>query len=109
MPEGSYLLQLAGFQDVIEAFDAKLLGYTWRHTDPRVDALQQAVQSCAAEGDRKGMARSDVFEQIWRLAHDALGVSVPQLARTDFGETIARLSEPWYCCAEPTEQQLKSF
>jgi hypothetical protein len=109
VPEGSYLLQLAGFQDVIEAFDAKLLGYAWRHTDPRVDALQQAVQSCAAKGDRKGIARSDVFEQIWRLAHDALGVSVPQLARTDFGETIARLSEPWYCCAEPTEQQLQSF
>ncbi len=94
---------------MIEAFDAKLLGYPWRHADPRVDALQQVVQCCVAEGDRNGKARSDVFEQIWRLAHDALGLPVPQLARTDFGEPIARLSEPWYCCAEPTEQQLQSF
>jgi hypothetical protein len=25
------------------------------------------------------------------------------------GSPIPRLSEPWYCCAEPTEQQLQSF
>jgi hypothetical protein len=109
VPQGSYLLQLAGFRSLIEAFDAKLLGYPWRHADPRVDALQQAVQRCAAEGDRKGRARGEVFEQIWRLAHDALGLSAPHLARTDFGATIGCLSEPWYCCAEPTEQQLQGF
>ena len=37
---------LPAFRDVIEAFDAKLLGYPWRHADPRVDALQQEVQAC---------------------------------------------------------------
>ena len=109
VPEGSYLLQLPGFREMIEAFDAKLLGYPWRHADPRVDALQQAVQARAAQGDQQGLARSDIFGQIWRLAHDALGIEVPQLARADFGGPIARLSEPWYCCAEPTEQQLQSF
>jgi radical SAM superfamily enzyme YgiQ (UPF0313 family) len=109
VPEGSYLLQLPGFREMIEAFDAKLLGYPWRHADPRVDALQEAVQACAAQGDQQGLARSDIFEQMWRLAHDALGIEVQPLNRADFGEPIARLSEPWYCCAEPTEQQLQSF
>jgi len=109
VPEGSYLLQLPGFREMIEPFDAKLLGYPWRHTDPRVDALQQAVQACAAQGDRQGRSRSDIFGQIWRLAHDALGIEAPQLASADSGEPVARLSEPWYCCAEPTEQQLQSF
>jgi radical SAM superfamily enzyme YgiQ (UPF0313 family) len=109
VPEGSYLLQLPGFREMLEAFDAKLLGYPWRHADPRVDALQQAVQVCAEQGDRQGWSRSDIFGQIWRLAHDALGIEVPPLTRADFGEPIARLSEPWYCCAEPTAQQLQSF
>ena len=109
VPEGSYLLQLPGFREMLEAFDAKLLGYPWRHADSRVDALQQAVQVCAEQGDRRGWSRSDIFGQIWRLAHDALGIEVPPLTRADFGEPIARLSEPWYCCAEPTEQQLQSF
>jgi hypothetical protein len=109
VPEGSYLLQLPGFREMIEGFDAKLLGYPWRHADARVDALQQAVQARAAHGDQQGLARSDIFERIWRLAHDALGLLIPPLTRADFGAPIARLSEPWYCCAEPTEQQLQSF
>ena len=109
VPEGSYLLQLPGFREMIEPFDAKLLGYPWRHPDPRVDALQRAVQASAAQGEQKGLARSEQFERIWQLAHDALGLLTPPLTRADFGEPIARLSEPWYCCAEPTDQQLQSF
>ena len=109
VPEGSYLLQLPGFREMIEPFNTKLLGYPWRHVDPRVDALQKAVQVCAAQGDQQELARKDIFEQIWRLTHDALGRSALPLTQADFGEAIARLSEPWYCCAEPTEQQLQSF
>jgi len=109
VPEGSWLLRLPGFREMIEAFDAKLLGYPWRHADPRVDALQQGLQALAAQGDQEGLTRSEVFAQIWRLAHEALGQGAPPLAREDFGDPIAHLSEPWYCCAEPTEQQLQSF
>ncbi len=109
VPEGSYLLQLPGFDAMIGAFDAKLLGYPWRHEDPRVDALQAALQTRAAEGDQQGLARSEIFEHIWRITHAALGIAATPLTPVDFGEPIARLSEPWYCCAEPTEQQLQSF
>jgi radical SAM family protein len=109
VPEGSYLLQLPGFRDRIASFDADLLGYPWRHADPRVDALQRAVQALAAQGEQAGWARSDIFERIWRRTYDALGLAPPPLARADFGEPIAHLSEPWYCCAEPTDQQLQSF
>jgi hypothetical protein len=109
VPEGSYLLQLPGFREKIAAFDADLLGYPWRHDDPCVDALQQALQVLAAQGEEEGSARSEIFGRIWRCAHDALGLAPPPLTRADFGEPIAHLSEPWYCCAEPTDQQLQSF
>ena len=109
VPQGSWLLRSPGFSELIEPFDAKLLGYPWRHADPRVDALQHGAQALAARGEEQGSARSEVFAQIWRLAHEALGLAAPQLAPADFGEPIAHLSEPWYCCAEPTEQQLQSF
>jgi hypothetical protein len=109
VPEGSYLLQLPGFLDKIESFDANLLGYPWRHADPRVDDLQQAVQALAAQSEQQGWARGEIFERIWRRAHTALGLAPPPLTRADFGEPIAHLSEPWYCCAEPTDQQLQSF
>jgi hypothetical protein len=31
------------------------------------------------------------------------------LPETGAAVPAARLSEPWYCCAEPTDQQLQSF
>jgi radical SAM superfamily enzyme YgiQ (UPF0313 family) len=109
VPEGSWLLRLPGFREMLDAFDPKLLGYPWRHADPRVDELQRAAQALAAQGDQRGLARSAVFGQIWRLAYAALGRDAPALSRADCGEPVACLSEPWYCCAEPTEQQLRSF
>ena len=109
VPEGSYLLRLPGFRQMITEFDAKLLGYPWRHADPAVDELQRAVQACVAKGEQQALARQDIFEQIWRLANAALGRSARSLRQDEFGVPIARLSEPWYCCAEPTEQQLQSF
>jgi radical SAM superfamily enzyme YgiQ (UPF0313 family) len=109
VPEGSYLLRLPGFRDRLGAFDAELLGYPWRHADPRVDALQRAVQALAAQGEQAGRARCEIFEHIWRSAHEALDLTTPPLARAEFGAPIAHLSEPWYCCAEPTDQQLQSF
>ncbi|TSA10642.1 MAG: radical SAM protein [Betaproteobacteria bacterium] len=109
IPQGSWLLKLPGFGAMIEPFDGKLLGYPWRHADPRVDSLQQALQALAAQGDLQGWSRSEVFGKFWQTAHAALGQDAPPLTRVDFGEPLARLSEPWYCCAEPTEQQLQSF
>ena len=40
---GSPLLELADIQAVTTEFDPASLTWPWRHTDPRVDALQQSV------------------------------------------------------------------
>jgi hypothetical protein len=108
VPAGSWLLRLPGFSDTLLPFDPSLLGYPWRHPDPRVDRLQQGVQALVAAGEEQGRPRRDVFAAIWDLAHQAAGRVAPALPR-DTGGAIPRLSEPWYCCAEPTEQQLQSF
>lgn len=108
VPEGSYLLQLPGFKEKLMPFDPELLGYPWVHSDPRVDRLQQDLQAWVARCEREGLARREVFAAIWRMAHQAAGISAPDLAH-NLGSPIPRLSEPWYCCAEPTEAQLQSF
>lgn len=108
VPEGSYLLQLPGFREQLMAFDPRLLGYSWVHPDPRVDRLQQDLQAQVARCEEEGLARREVFAAIWRMAHEALGRPAPELAE-NLGSSIPRLSEPWYCCAEPTEEQLQSF
>jgi len=108
VPEGSYLLQLPGFKEKLKAFDAELLGYPWSHPDPRVDRLQQDLQVWVARCEAEDLARREVFDSIWRMAHEAAGRPAAKLAG-NLGAPIPRLSEPWYCCAEPTDQQLRSF
>jgi hypothetical protein len=108
VPEGSWLLKLPDFQEKLLAFDPALLGYPWIHPDPRVDRLQQDLQAEVARCEQEGVARREAFAAIWRMAHEAAARPAPALAG-NLGAPIPRLSEPWYCCAEPTDQQLQSF
>jgi radical SAM superfamily enzyme YgiQ (UPF0313 family) len=109
VPEGSYLLKLPTFHELLEPFDARLLGYPWRHRDPRVDRLHEALQDFVARVETQAAPRREVFAAIWRMAHAALGRIAPPPAISGANRTIPRLSEPWYCCSEPTNQQLAAF
>ena len=108
IPQGSRLLELPGFERLIGAFDPELLGYPWAHSDPRVDALALEVQTLAEAGERESWSRGATFELIWTAAHSALGRNAPPLPPL-VGDSPPHHSEPWYCCAEPTAQQLESF
>ena len=105
IPKGSRLLELEEVRRGVGAFDAESLVYPWRNTDARVDALSDTVQSIAAEADRKKESRVAAFARIWESAHAAAGVVAPELRVTE-GCGVPFLSEPWYCCAEPTRDQL---
>jgi hypothetical protein len=106
IPEGSRLLELEEVRRMVDAFDAESLVYPWRNADGRVDLLSEAVQSIAAEADRKKESRAAAFARI--AAHAAAGVVAPELRVTE-GRGVPFLSEPWYCCAEPTRDQLVSI
>src|SRR5260370_1106261 len=110
IPEGSRLLELEEVRRIVETYDAQSLVYPWKHVDPRLDRLSETVQALAAEGDRKKESRSAVFQRIWRAAHDAAGLESPRIQRPYLpGAAVPFLSEPWYCCAEPTRDQLVSI
>jgi radical SAM superfamily enzyme YgiQ (UPF0313 family) len=108
VPEGSWLLKLPGFREQLLPFDPALLGYPWIHPDPRVDRLQQDVQAEVARCEQQSIPRREAFAAVWRMAHEAAARPAPKLPE-NLGAPIPRMSEPWYCCAEPTEQQLQSF
>jgi len=107
VPEGSRLLELPDMDDVLGDFDTAALSYAWRHPDPRVDHLHVTVSGIV---ERAGDAdRRTVFERIWEAAHAAGGLAAPDLtaiAGPPTDRPVPRLSEPWYCCAEPTADQL---
>jgi radical SAM superfamily enzyme YgiQ (UPF0313 family) len=105
IPEGSRLLELEEVRGMVGAFDAKSLVYPWGNADARMDALSETVQAIAAEADRKKESRAAAFARIWEAAHAAAGMAVPTLQVRE-GRAVPFLSEPWYCCAEPTRDQL---
>jgi len=105
IPAGSRLLELEEVRSGVGVFDAESLVYPWTSSDGRVDLLSDAVQAIAAEADRKKESRAVAFARIWEAAHLAAGIDVPEL-RVKEGRGVPFLSEPWYCCAEPTRDQL---
>jgi hypothetical protein len=108
IPEGSRLLELEEVRRGVGAFDAESLVYPWTNADGRVDSLSETVQAIAAEADRKKESRVGTFSRIWAAAHEAAGIDAPALSVME-GRGVPFLSEPWYCCAEPTRDQLVSI
>ena len=109
IPEGSRLLEVEDIRRAIGPFDRESLVYPWKHADPRVDALSEAVQGIAAAADREKATRTQAFERVWIAAHRAAGIAALQLPKNNAARAVPFLSEPWYCCAEPTRDQLISI
>lgn len=109
VPQGSHLLHLADFAAQVGTFDQAMLGYPWQAADPRVDVLQAEIMAWVMDAEKNALPRAEVFAGIWTRTHAALGETAPPLDPAQFGAAIPHHSEPWYCCAEPTETQLASF
>jgi radical SAM superfamily enzyme YgiQ (UPF0313 family) len=110
IPEGSRMLELEDVRCLIGPFDPQSLAYPWKNADPRLDALSESVQEIAAAAERQKESRPATFERIWSAAHAAAGLPAPLLNLSAQSQSaVPFLSEPWYCCAEPTRDQLVSI
>ena len=111
IPGGSYLLDLPDVREMVGPFDEAALVYPWRHADARVDRLCEELQSVVHDGEKRKHSRATIFSRISEAANRAAGLAgKPQ--RTALAlvarAAIPHLNEPWYCCAEPTGDQLVS-
>jgi len=102
------MLELADVRKMVGPFDAESLVYPWANPNARLDALSSRVQSIAAAADAAKWPRAKTFEAIWKAAHEAAGMRAPEW-KVLSSKGVAFLSEPWYCCAEPTKDQLVSL
>jgi hypothetical protein len=111
IPSGSLALELESVRKVIHAFDEESLCYPWKHPDPRVDELQLCVEQIVENSAATNILRPRVFEEIWRVTEQGIGHlrSADLNLATQSANPLPHLSEPWYCCAEPTKKQLQAF
>ena len=98
--QGSRLLDLGsgGLGAEIAPFDHDRLLHPWRHRDPRVDRLQEAVSSLV--GRRTVAPRTALFDEILLVAATEAGLAVPARLtprKPRPRATVPFLNEPWYC------------
>ncbi|MGB0035015.1 MAG: CUAEP/CCAEP-tail radical SAM protein [Candidatus Acidiferrales bacterium] len=112
IPAGSRLLELADVREIVGPFDEAALVYPWKHADPRVDQLSEKLQEIVNAGEKMNRSRTWIFGGIEDAAYAAAGLPVPNRPASNLlpivsaGPAVPFMNEPWYCCAEPTGDQL---
>jgi radical SAM superfamily enzyme YgiQ (UPF0313 family) len=111
IPAGSRLLDLPDVRSMVGPFDSAALVFPWKHGDTRVDALARAISDLVQRGDSLKLSRTEIFSHIWRAAHRAAGIAEPRDVSSPGMKPapVPFLDEPWYCCAEPMDQQFVSI
>jgi hypothetical protein len=118
VPQGSLILGDA--QPPLGPYDPDLLSYTWRSPDARVDALQADLASIAEQAAADEEAAGTTYLRIRRAVAEAMNGGRHDESTDDTADEDAlvgarsgaerpRLTEPWFCCAEPTAGQFGSL
>lgn len=100
IPAGSLLLELREVRDLALGFDEALLSYRWRHPDPRVDRLHEALQELVRQAEAGGAGRREIFGKVWLLAEQAAGKpcrSLVEMPRGPARTPVPFMTEPWFC------------
>ena len=94
---------------MIGPFDPAALIFPWIHEDVRVDALARAISDLVQRGDSLKLSRTAIFQHILHAATAAVGAPRTQGQPMGQPARVPFLDEPWYCCAEPMDQQFVSI
>ena len=108
IPSGSLFLTEASMTPYLGPLVQEAFTHLWTHPDPRMDTLQKEMSRMVEEATEKEEDPAVIFYRLKDLAAAAregrpsrpVDVTVdPDRVRPP------RLTEPWFCCAEPTENQ----
>jgi Radical SAM superfamily len=111
VPPGSLLLAVPEMRAHLRGYDPAGFSHLWQHPDAVMDTLQADIAALVAADADAGVPPRSTHAAIRRLTAGAAatsGLRWPDAARALPPQRGAppRLSEPWFCCAEPTTAQL---
>jgi radical SAM superfamily enzyme YgiQ (UPF0313 family) len=96
LPEGSLLLGRSEMDAHLDGYDPESLSYRWISADPAMDVLQADLALLAEQGIDD---QASTLEAIWERV---MGEGILSSWALD---QAPRLTESWFCCAEPTSLQ----
>ncbi|MFQ5597316.1 MAG: CUAEP/CCAEP-tail radical SAM (seleno)protein [Nitrospiria bacterium] len=112
IPPGSLLLSDRTVISCLGHLDPGAITYRWKHPDPRIDPLQEAFSGVVEQHIERGIDAETTFYQLKEHAfavHDGRRPIDIHIPYQRIEKPVPRLSEPWFCCAEPTDHQMRSL
>lgn len=107
IPQGSLMLGLDEVASVVQGYDPDLLSYRWVSADPRADVLQEQLAALAEAGAETGRDPVATLLNMWEESCRAANLDPAEAQpRGSVTRGRPRLSESWFCCAEPTSLQV---
>lgn len=111
LPPGSLLLDGDDLDGKLDGYDPDRLGWTWRSPDPRLDELQARLAVVAEHAGLEDLPAHDVHHAMRMEIEAVLGPLAEAAPERGLRSSVPadhrpRLSEAWFCCAEPTDAQL---
>lgn len=111
VPPGSALLAKSDIQRFLSPLDQAGFQYPWTHPDERMDQLHQAVNAIVEASAKEEEDAMVTFDRIRASADEVAGRHAEPSTRTRVNRPDRpkppRLTESWFCCAEPTTQQFR--
>ncbi len=102
IPEGSLLADHPAMKPHLSHFDPDALTWVWEFEDLESARLHKELDRIAAEASDCKEDAGDTLSAMRSIVSDISGIDLGE--QTAVG-SVPRLSESWFCCAEPTVGQ----
>ncbi len=111
IPPGSALIAKSDIQRFLGPLDQAGFQYPWTHPDERMDRLHQAVNAIVEASAKEEEDAMVTFDRIRAVADEMAGRHPTPATQTIVSQADRqkppRLTESWFCCAEPTSRQFR--
>ncbi len=108
IPPRSAILALPEPKPWLGVLDEAGFTYRWAHPDPRMDTLQTRVAEIVEVAAQVEELAPVTYSKIRALAYATAGKPTPDSEiQVTPRPTPPRLTENWFCCAEPTLAQIQ--
>jgi hypothetical protein len=105
MPKGSLLESRPEVIPHLRGYDTEALTWRWDFAFPETEVLQKELEAIAANASDCGQETVATLEEMRMAMSRALRRPLPNF---EAAPAAPRLTESWFCCAEPTAGQGKA-
>jgi hypothetical protein len=106
MPKGSLLEDRPEVTPHLRGYDVEALTWRWDFAHPETEVLHKELEAIAADASDCGREAVATLEEMRAAVSRAVGYPLPTF---EVAPAAPRLTESWFCCAEPTGRQAVSI